>query len=566
MAKVYVSSTVADLEAERRVVMEWLVAAGHPPLHSYRPDSETVRESCLADINACDIYVLILGHRYGFQPKECNPENLSITHLEFRRAGQSRIPRIALLRTSVPDIRLTDLLDPQKAALVRDFCEEVRSEARPAEFKDIQGLIQGLSTGVQSELDRLRAPSEHHRAETWVAAHLQAVSTQFASHMAASELKPGTRPEELYLNLVVAERDLERKEGASSKNKETGKQARPLEEVLQRAQSPLLLIGEGGAGKTTSLLYAAAMAADRAKADHAAAIPIYVNLARLTKMEDVPDLLQLIADSVPIVSDWKELSDLGIAECRRILFLFDSFNEIPEQLQRTCAVVLQRFVDKQRDRHTYLIGSRLVPHVERLARPPSKFKTFEILRLTPDQVRGFLQELNLGSLYERMPRELRELAGNPFVLLAIARTLAGAPKSTLPRNQGALYQRFADGWMDNEKKKRRVEYSYKRVKEPLLAYLAKRMTSAGQTSLVFRNDLEEEVQRQLENIHKRVKTLGGMPDDWKVDGCLSEILGDGLLKQVNEQLHFMHHSVQEYFTGLYFRDAFPDALTLTSAR
>jgi Domain of unknown function (DUF4062) len=160
MAKVYVSSTVADLEAERRAVTDWLVAAGHQPVHSYRPDSETVRKSCLDDIEGCDLYVLILGHRYGFQPEEGNPETLSITHLEFRRAKQSGIPRIALLRTSVPDIRLSDLLDPRKAALVLAFNEEVRREVRPAEFSDPQGLIQGLSTGVQSGLDRrTREPS-----------------------------------------------------------------------------------------------------------------------------------------------------------------------------------------------------------------------------------------------------------------------------------------------------------------------------------------------------------------------------------------------------------------------
>src|SRR5215475_10791003 len=125
MAKVYVSSTVADLKDERQAVMDWLVAADHQPVHSYRPNSETVRESCLDDIDGCDLYVLILGHRYGFQPDEGNPKKLSITHLEFRRARQSGIPRIALLRTSVPDIRLSDLYDPQKAALVRAFDEEV---------------------------------------------------------------------------------------------------------------------------------------------------------------------------------------------------------------------------------------------------------------------------------------------------------------------------------------------------------------------------------------------------------------------------------------------------------
>jgi tetratricopeptide (TPR) repeat protein len=154
MAKVYISSTVLDLEAERTEVMNWLVAAGHQPVHSYRPNSETVRESCLADIDACDLYVLILGHRYGFQPEEDNPEKLSITHMEFRRA--KRIPRIALLRTSVPNIHLSDLLNPERSALVRGFDAEVRREVRPAEFTDMKGLIQGLSTGVQSELDKLR--------------------------------------------------------------------------------------------------------------------------------------------------------------------------------------------------------------------------------------------------------------------------------------------------------------------------------------------------------------------------------------------------------------------------
>jgi tetratricopeptide (TPR) repeat protein len=159
MAKVYVSSTVADLKDERRTVMEWLVAAGHQPVHSYRPNSETVRESCLEDIAGCDLYVLIMAHRYGFQPLNDNPENLSITQLEFRRASELRIPRIALLRTSVPDIRLTDLLSP-RAALVQTFDSEVRNALRPAEFRDDAGLIQGLSTGVQAELDKLKAKRE----------------------------------------------------------------------------------------------------------------------------------------------------------------------------------------------------------------------------------------------------------------------------------------------------------------------------------------------------------------------------------------------------------------------
>jgi Domain of unknown function (DUF4062)/Tetratricopeptide repeat len=155
MAKVYVSSTIADLRRERRAVIDWLVAAQHQVVHSYRPSGETVRDGCLEDVDTCDLYVLIAGHRYGFQPPDDNPEGLSITHMEFRRAGQSRIPRIALVRTSIPDVSQSDIDDPQKAPLVRAFRAEVARKVRTAQFHDNSGLIQGLSTGIQAELAKL---------------------------------------------------------------------------------------------------------------------------------------------------------------------------------------------------------------------------------------------------------------------------------------------------------------------------------------------------------------------------------------------------------------------------
>jgi len=155
MAKVYVSSTIADLKRERRAVLDWLRAARHQAVDSYLPDSDTVRDSCLDDVGTCDLYVLILGHRYGFQPPDGNPEGLSITQLEFRRAGDCGIPRIALLRTSIPNVSLSDMENPKRAALVLEFRAEVAREVRPAEFHDQTGLIQGLSTGVQTQLDKL---------------------------------------------------------------------------------------------------------------------------------------------------------------------------------------------------------------------------------------------------------------------------------------------------------------------------------------------------------------------------------------------------------------------------
>jgi hypothetical protein len=59
---------------------------------------------------------------------------------------------VALLRTSIPDVRLSDLQDPARAPLVLAFRDEVAGAVRAAEFSDMQGLIQGLSTGIQGEL------------------------------------------------------------------------------------------------------------------------------------------------------------------------------------------------------------------------------------------------------------------------------------------------------------------------------------------------------------------------------------------------------------------------------
>ena len=137
-------------------MLDWLRLARHQAVDSYLPDSDTVRDSCLEDVAACDLYVLIAGHRYGFQPPEDNPEGLSITHLEFRRAGEVRDSaggaaahqRSGCARCRICWIRRGRRWWPGSG---RRWPREVRA----AEFSDLQGLIQGLSTGVQGELAKL---------------------------------------------------------------------------------------------------------------------------------------------------------------------------------------------------------------------------------------------------------------------------------------------------------------------------------------------------------------------------------------------------------------------------
>ena len=148
MAKVYVSSTIDDLKLERKAVIEWLIKARQQPIESYLPSSDTTWESCLDDVHNSDMYVLILGNRYGNPPRGSTLDQLSMTHLEYRQAGKSGIPRIALLKTTPND-------SPEIDSKVLKFREEIRSEVRPAEFDDLTKMIQALSTGVHAELQKL---------------------------------------------------------------------------------------------------------------------------------------------------------------------------------------------------------------------------------------------------------------------------------------------------------------------------------------------------------------------------------------------------------------------------
>lgn len=251
---------------------------------------------------------------------------------------------------------------------------------------------------------------------------------------------------------------------------------------------------------------------------------------------------------------------MALFQRRRLLFLFDSFNELPEQMQRPGSLVLQRFVEKHSGQHVCVLASRRSAHLEQLARGLVTSKQFEILRLNEDQVAQFLGSLGLGWLIERMPAQLRELAGNPFMLVAISRALPNDPETALPRNQGKLYERFVASWLKNEQKRRASVYSQERVKAPLLAHLALKLTVAGQTSIRRTDALEDDIEELLKQVYEGVKRRGGMPADWTVDGCLAEAFSDGLILQQGDQISFMHQSIQEYFTGWYFKEGKADTL------
>jgi len=85
---VFVSSTREDLESERRAILTALqsLKLPHNSLESFGSHARPPLETCVKEVAECDIFVVILGHRYG----SCPPgEHCSFTELEYIRAVEA---------------------------------------------------------------------------------------------------------------------------------------------------------------------------------------------------------------------------------------------------------------------------------------------------------------------------------------------------------------------------------------------------------------------------------------------------------------------------------------------
>ncbi|PKN28379.1 MAG: ATP-dependent DNA helicase [Deltaproteobacteria bacterium HGW-Deltaproteobacteria-21] len=98
--QVFVSSVQKELEDERLIVQNLLntdpFLSLHcvPVLYEFEPASpEKATDGCLKTLEGCQLYLLIVGLQYGTRLGD-----LSITHSEYRRSKEKRIPILAFIK------------------------------------------------------------------------------------------------------------------------------------------------------------------------------------------------------------------------------------------------------------------------------------------------------------------------------------------------------------------------------------------------------------------------------------------------------------------------------------
>ncbi|HRH74327.1 DUF4062 domain-containing protein [Zoogloea sp.] len=180
MVTIYLSSTLKDLLPEREAVKQALSGKAVVK-ESYDADENSVRESCLKDVEGSDVYVGLIGLRYGFSPPG---ESKSITELEFDQAQKSkkRILLFAKSEQSIPAIHTDAFTKERDPELIRSFRARLKAGTddvpRPAVFDDPAGLKEKLLRALLKEVDKESedradpAPPGATELQKMLAAHL----------------------------------------------------------------------------------------------------------------------------------------------------------------------------------------------------------------------------------------------------------------------------------------------------------------------------------------------------------------------------------------------------------
>ncbi len=126
---VFVSSTYKDLQEERQAAVQAVLKSGHIPagMELFSAGDKSQLETIYNWIDECDVYMLILGGRYGSIDKDTG---LSYTELEYDYARQKNKPYFAVvIKKEALEAKVktngTEVLETENPKLLKEFQEKV---------------------------------------------------------------------------------------------------------------------------------------------------------------------------------------------------------------------------------------------------------------------------------------------------------------------------------------------------------------------------------------------------------------------------------------------------------
>jgi hypothetical protein len=155
--KLYLSSTYRDLQAYRAAVDQTLRKMGHDVIgmEQYAAEGSRPVVRCKRDVAMADIYVLMLGWRYGYVPADDNPNRLSITEIEYRHALANHKTVLAFLLDPEapwpPSAMDSASADAKAAEDISNLRSEVGAQFLVGVFSTPEDLANQVAAAVASQ-------------------------------------------------------------------------------------------------------------------------------------------------------------------------------------------------------------------------------------------------------------------------------------------------------------------------------------------------------------------------------------------------------------------------------
>lgn len=145
--QIFISSTYLDMKEERQAAVEAILKSGNIPagMELFTAGNESQLQSIMRWIDESDIYVLLLGGRYGSIEKS---SGLSYTEVEYDYAVSQKKPYFSIVITDdAIDLKLKkigkDAIESEEPKKLKEFREKVLSNISSfySETKDVKLAI-----------------------------------------------------------------------------------------------------------------------------------------------------------------------------------------------------------------------------------------------------------------------------------------------------------------------------------------------------------------------------------------------------------------------------------------
>ena len=110
--KAMISSTARDLPLHREQVQSAchrLQVFASEMMENLTAENANAVEVSLRLVDQADVYIGIFAHRYGFVPDYDNPDGISITEMEYKRAVERKIPCLIFFMHDDHELKIADV-------------------------------------------------------------------------------------------------------------------------------------------------------------------------------------------------------------------------------------------------------------------------------------------------------------------------------------------------------------------------------------------------------------------------------------------------------------------------